>query len=85
MREGVDHPRQALDVCRQEYHFCLGRALQGGRVTGATDGSSPVGSYRLFIHFSSIYRIFVLPNCRLLPALALLSLCAHARSSVMYC
>jgi hypothetical protein len=60
LREKVDYPAQALDVCRQEYHFCLRKALQDGLVTGATDGSMPVGSGRVFIHFSSIYRTTVL-------------------------
>ena len=34
-------------VCRRGYHFCLGTASQGGRMTGATDGSMPVGSVDL--------------------------------------
>jgi hypothetical protein len=84
--DSVAHTRvRRSGVYTQVYHFCLGKAFQEGRATGATGGSMPVGSGRLFIHLSSIYRTFVLPNCRLLPALALLSLRAHARSSVMYC
>jgi hypothetical protein len=42
--EEVDHPRQQWDVCRQEYQFFLGKAFQAELMTGATDGSMPVGS-----------------------------------------
>jgi hypothetical protein len=41
-----DHLHSLLDVCRQEYQFCLGKASLEGRMTGATDGSMPVGSGR---------------------------------------
>lgn len=39
--------------CRQEYQFCLEITLQEGLMTGATDVSKPVGSGRVFMHFSS--------------------------------
>ena len=45
--EKVDHLGQSWDVCRQEYHFCLGKAFQEGLTPGATDGSSPVGSVEI--------------------------------------
>jgi hypothetical protein len=35
---------QCSGACRRGYHFCLGTASQGGPMTGATDGSNPVGS-----------------------------------------
>jgi hypothetical protein len=35
---------QRSGVCRRECHFCLGTVSQGGRATGATGGSKPVGS-----------------------------------------
>jgi hypothetical protein len=41
---GVDHPAQVSGVYRQDYHLDLGKALQEGPMTGATDGSMPVGS-----------------------------------------
>jgi hypothetical protein len=36
-------------VCRRGDHFYLGKALRGGCVPGATDGSMPVGSALVFI------------------------------------
>jgi len=43
---------QRSGAYRRGDHFCLGTASQGGRRTGATDGSMPVGSG------SSIYAPF---------------------------
>jgi hypothetical protein len=39
-------------VYTRAYHFCLGKAFQEGRMTGATGGSMPVGSAEI------IYRNF---------------------------
>jgi hypothetical protein len=44
---------------------------------GATDGSKPVGSGRVFMQIPGIIRTLVLSPRRLLPVLALLSLRAH--------
>jgi hypothetical protein len=43
-------------------HLHRRRVCQGGCVPGATDGSMPVGSGRLFMHFSSISRTHVLSS-----------------------
>ena len=40
---------QWVGVYTPEYHFCLGTASLEGRMTGATDGSTPVGSALLFV------------------------------------
>jgi hypothetical protein len=45
--DSVAHTRvRRSGVYTQVYHFCLGKAFQEGRMTGATDGSMPVGSGR---------------------------------------
>ncbi len=47
---------------RQGDRLCQSRVCQAGYVPGATDGSMPVGSVRLFMHFSNITRISVLTH-----------------------
>jgi hypothetical protein len=43
--DSVAHTRvRRSGVYTQVDHFCLGKAFQEGRATGATDGSMPVGS-----------------------------------------
>jgi hypothetical protein len=45
--DSVAHTRvRRSGVYTQVYHFCLGKAFQEGRRTGATGGSMPVGSGR---------------------------------------
>jgi len=52
---------------RQADRYYQSRVFPAGYVPGATDGSMPVGSGRVFMHFSSNYRTFVLPNSDLPP------------------
>ena len=59
--DSVAHTRvRRSGVYTQVYHFCLGKAFQEGRMTGATGGSMPVGSVRVFMYNSTNYRILVL-------------------------
>ena len=74
MRKWQPVPGRPADRLRRR------RVVQEGCAPGATDGSTPVGSVRLFMHFSSSYRTGVLPysglppitlfrNCLLIPTL----------------
>jgi len=61
--DSVAHTRvRRSGVYTQVYHFCLGKAFQEGLMTGATGGSMPVGSGRVFIQHSSKYRTNVLSH-----------------------
>jgi hypothetical protein len=70
---------------KKGFHLYLKRAFPVRYLPGATDGSMPVGSDRVFMHFSSNYRSFVLLHRHLLAGLALGPLGAHSRSSEMHC
>ena len=48
----LDGSLRCVILLMRGHHFCLGKVSQGGRMTGATDGSMPVGSAEI------IYLVF---------------------------